>query len=123
MTAVFSGYSFFDVARGFWSVLFHAHCTTSKYAKQVLHDRFGDASAFYINFITSGIEIVPENSPIIKFDPNPVSNGQFPTQESIRGIGASFRRNDFWVRLCVCVCLYTQMIPETTAAKGCTHSS
>ena len=36
-------------------------------------------------FITSGIEFVSENSPIIKFDPNPVSNGQFSTPESIRG--------------------------------------
>ena len=50
-------------------------------------------------FITSGIEFVSENSPIIKFDPNPVSNGQFPTKESIRGRGTSFRRNDFWDRL------------------------
>ena len=50
-------------------------------------------------FITSGIEFVSENSPIIKFDPNPVSNGQFPTPESIRGMGTSFRRNDFWDRL------------------------
>ena len=50
-------------------------------------------------FITSSIEFVSENSPIIKFDPNPVSNGQFPTPESIRGMGTSFRRNDFWDRL------------------------
>ena len=50
MRAVFSGYSFLDVARGLWSVLFHAHCTTSKYAKQVLHDRFGDASDFCIYY-------------------------------------------------------------------------
>jgi len=50
-------------------------------------------------FITSGIEFVPENSPIIKFDPNPVSNGQLPTPESIRGMGTGFRRNDFWDQL------------------------
>ena len=99
MRAVFSGYSFFDVARGLWSVLFYAHCTTSKYAKQVLHDRFGTPALFI--FITSGIEFVSENSPIIKFDPNPASNGQFPTPESIRGMGTSFRRNDFWDRLWV----------------------
>ena len=48
-------------------------------------------------FITSGIEFVPENSPIVKFYPNPVLKRSVPTPESIRGMGTSFRRNDFGI--------------------------
>ena len=52
--------------------------------------------ALFILVITSGIELVPENSPIVKFDPNRVLNGQFPSPETIRRMGTSFQRNDSW---------------------------
>ena len=52
--------------------------------------------ALFILVITSGIEFVPENSPIVKFDPNRVSNGQFSSPETTRRMGTSFQRNDFW---------------------------
>ena len=95
MTAVFSGYSFFDVARGLWPVLFHAHCTTSKYAKQVLHDRFGDASDFCIYYEWYWIR--PRKQSHSKIRPKPSLTRSIPTPESIRGMGTSFRRNDFGI--------------------------
>ena len=95
MTAVFSGYSFFDVARGLWLVLFHAHCTTSKYAKQVLHDRFGDASDFCIYYERYWIR--PRKQSHSKIRPKPSLKRSIPTPESIRGMGTSFRRNDFGI--------------------------
>lgn len=85
MTAVFSGYSFFDVARGLWSVLFYAHCTTSKYAKQVLHDHFGDASAFYIYYEWYWIRLRKQSHNKIR--PKPSLKRSIPHSRKYKGNG------------------------------------
>ena len=93
-----------------------------------------------MGFICMGIKNRFAVSLALKQRLRPTRTWLVSTTEAIRGMGTSFRRNDFWVRLgrqvlvlIVRRCsrqpgtnhrlsLSTQKIPEIVAPKACTHS-